>query len=88
MANIGTLAAFVAVCIGVIVLRYKRPDLHRPFKTPFMPVVPILGVLGCFWLMSGLSPHTWRYFFIWMAIGLIIYFGYSMRTSALARQAG
>jgi APA family basic amino acid/polyamine antiporter len=88
MANIGTLAAFVAVCIGVVVLRYKRPELHRPFKTPFMPVVPILGVLGCFWLMSGLSPHTWRYFFIWMAIGLIIYFGYSMRTSALARQAG
>jgi APA family basic amino acid/polyamine antiporter len=88
MANIGTLAAFVAVCIGVIVLRYKRPDLHRPFKTPFMPVLPILGVLGCFWLMSGLSPHTWRYFFIWMTIGLVIYFGYSMRTSALARQAG
>jgi APA family basic amino acid/polyamine antiporter len=88
MANIGTLAAFVAVCIGVVVLRYKRPDLHRPFKTPFMPVLPIVGVLGCFWLMSGLSPHTWRYFFIWMAIGLIIYFGYSMRTSVLARQAG
>ena len=88
MANIGTLAAFVAVCIGVVVLRYKRPDLHRPFKTPFMPVLPIVGVLGCFWLMSGLSPHTWRYFFIWMAIWLIIYFGYSMRTSALARQAG
>jgi APA family basic amino acid/polyamine antiporter len=88
MANIGTLAAFVAVCIGVVVLRYKRPDLHRPFKTPFMPVLPILGVFGCFWLMSGLSPHTWRYFAIWMAIGLIIYFGYSMRTSVLAREAG
>jgi APA family basic amino acid/polyamine antiporter len=88
MANIGTLAAFVAVCIGVIVLRYKRPDLHRPFKTPFMPVLPIVGVLGCFWLMSGLSPHTWRYFAIWMSIGLLIYFGYSMRTSVLAREAG
>ena len=88
MANIGTLAAFVAVCVGVIVLRYKRPDLHRPFKTPFMPIVPILGVLGCFWLMSGLSTHTWWYFFTWMAIGLMIYFGYSIRTSALARQAG
>jgi APA family basic amino acid/polyamine antiporter len=87
MANIGTLAAFVAVCIGVIVLRYKRPDLHRPFKTPFMPVVPILGVLGCLWLMSHLSPNTWRYFATWMTLGLVVYFAFSMRSSVLARQA-
>jgi basic amino acid/polyamine antiporter, APA family len=87
MANIGTLAAFVAVCIGVIVLRKKRPDLHRPFKTPFMPVVPILGVLGCLWLMSHLGPHTWMYFLTWMTLGLIVYFLYSMRSSVLARQA-
>ena len=87
MANIGTLAAFVAVCIGVIVLRSKRPDLHRPFKTPFMPVVPILGVLGCLWLMSHLGPHTWMYFLVWMTLGLIVYFLYSMRSSVLARQA-
>ncbi len=87
MANIGTLSAFVAVCIGVIVLRYKRPDLHRPFKTPFMPVVPILGVLGCLWLMSHLSPNTWRYFATWMTLGLVVYFAFSMRSSVLARQA-
>ena len=88
MANIGTLAAFVAVCIGVIVLRYKRPDLHRPFKTPLMPVLPIVGVAGCIWLMVNLEARTWVYFVIWMTIGLLIYFGYSMRSSALARQAG
>ena len=87
MANIGTLAAFVAVCIGVIVLRNKRPDLHRPFKTPFMPVLPILGVAGCLWLMSHLGPHTWMYFLIWMTLGLIVYFLYSMRSSVLARQS-
>src|SRR5882672_80882 len=87
MANIGTLAAFVAVCIGVIVLRKKRPDLHRPFKTPFMPVVPILGVLGCLWLMSHLGRNTWIYFAIWMTFGLIVYFTFSMRTSVLARQS-
>jgi APA family basic amino acid/polyamine antiporter len=88
MANIGTLAAFIAVCIGVIVLRYRRPDLHRPFRTPFMPYVPALGVAGCVWLMVNLRVHTWIYFMVWMAIGLAIYFGYSMRSSVLARQAG
>jgi APA family basic amino acid/polyamine antiporter len=87
MANIGTLAAFVAVCIGVVVLRNKRPDLHRPFKTPFMPVVPILGVAGCLWLMSHLGPRTWMYFLTWMTLGLIVYFLYSIRSSVLARQA-
>ncbi|HEY4644927.1 MAG TPA: amino acid permease [Steroidobacteraceae bacterium] len=88
MANIGTLAAFVAVCVGVIVLRYKHPDLHRPFKTPFMPYLPIAGVAGCLWLMSNLSPNTWRYFFSWMTVGLAVYFLYSMRSSVLAKQAG
>ncbi|HSD75705.1 MAG TPA: amino acid permease [Steroidobacteraceae bacterium] len=88
MANIGTLTAFVAVCIGVVVLRYRRPDLHRPFRTPFMPVLPALGVAGCLWLMVNLKVQTWIYFLIWMAIGLTIYFGYSMRSSLLARQPG
>lgn len=88
MANIGTLAAFVAVCVGVIVLRYRRPDLHRPFKTPFMPYLPALGVLGCLWLMSYLSDNTWKYFAIWMTLGLTVYFLYSMRSSVLAREAG
>jgi APA family basic amino acid/polyamine antiporter len=88
MANIGTLAAFIAVCIGVIVLRYRRPDLHRPFKTPFMPYLPALGVAGCVWLMVNLKLQTWLYFVVWMTIGLAIYFGYSMRSSVLARQAG
>jgi APA family basic amino acid/polyamine antiporter len=86
LVNIGTLAAFCAVCIGVIVLRYKRPDLNRPFKVPLMPYVPIAGVLGCLWLMAHLTVRTWIYFLIWMSAGLVVYFLYSMRSSVLAKE--
>ena len=76
MVSIGTLFAFVLVCAGVLVLRRTKPDLKRPFRTPFVPVVPILGMLCCLGLMSGLGLHTWERLFIWLAIGLVIYFGY------------
>jgi APA family basic amino acid/polyamine antiporter len=76
MVSIGTLFAFVLVCAGVLVLRRTKPDLPRPFRTPFVPVVPILGMLCCLGLMSGLGWHTWERLFIWLAIGLVIYFAW------------
>ena len=76
MVSIGTLFAFVLVCAGVLVLRKTKPDLKRPFRTPFVPVVPILGMLSCLGLMSGLGLHTWERLLIWLAIGLVIYFAY------------
>ncbi len=84
LVNIGTLAAFVLVCFGVIVLRVTQPDLHRPFKTPFSPLFPILGMLSCSALMAFLPSLTWLRFIIWLTIGLIVYFVYSFHNSKLA----
>jgi APA family basic amino acid/polyamine antiporter len=86
LVNIGTLAAFVLVSIGVIVLRRTRPDLPRAFKVPGYPVVPILSALACFLLMGFLTAGTWVRFFVWMAIGLVFYFVYSRSHSRLARE--
>jgi APA family basic amino acid/polyamine antiporter len=85
LVNIGTLFAFVLVSIGVVVLRRTRPDLERPFRTPLVPVVPILSVLASLWLMLNLAGATWVRFVIWMAVGFVVYFGYSQRHSRLAR---
>jgi APA family basic amino acid/polyamine antiporter len=84
LVNIGTLAAFVLVSIGVMVLRRTRPDLPRAFKVPGYPVVPILAAISCLFLMGFLTTGTWLRFFVWMAIGLVIYFGYSRSHSRLA----
>ncbi|MBW4043354.1 MAG: amino acid permease, partial [Acidobacteria bacterium] len=70
LVSIGTLFAFVVVCLGVLVLRRNRPDLPRAFRTPGVPVVPVLGVLACGWLMLNLPLETWLRFLVWMAIGL------------------
>jgi basic amino acid/polyamine antiporter, APA family len=86
LVNIGTLAAFVLVSIGVIVLRRTRPDLPRAFKVPGYPVVPILAAISCFGLMGFLTAGTWVRFFVWMAIGLVVYFSYSRSHSRLARE--
>ena len=83
LVNIGTLAAFVLVCAGVIHLRYTRPDLKRPFRTPFGSVTPLLGIIFCVYLMLSLPPITWARFGIWLALGLVIYFVYSRRHSTL-----
>ncbi len=83
MTSIGTLLAFVLVCGGVLMLRRHSPEIHRPFKTPFMPWVPILGMIICIGLMLGLPMETWLRLLIWMAIGLAIYFGYGRRHSRL-----
>jgi APA family basic amino acid/polyamine antiporter len=86
LVSIGTLLAFVIVSVGVIFLRYQRPELERPFKTPFVPVVPILSALVSFALMAGLPMETWLRLIIWMVIGFVIYFGYGYRHSALRRR--
>ncbi len=84
LSNIGTLFAFVLVSLGVIVLRRAQPDRKRGFQVPFVPLFPIISVLLCVALMSGLLVITWARFFGWMAIGLIIYFSYSRRHSEFA----
>ncbi|NJP92951.1 amino acid permease [Nonomuraea sp. FMUSA5-5] len=83
LTNIGILLAFVVVCVAVIVLRYRQPDLPRTFRTPWMPVVPAVGVLFSVWLITFLSPVTWLRFAVWFLIGLVVYFAYSKRHSVL-----
>ena len=84
LVSIGTLFAFVIVCAGILVLRYRSPDLPRPFRTPFVPFVPVGGVLICSWLMYNLPADTWLRLAIWMALGLAIYFLYGRKHSRLA----
>lgn len=83
LTNIGILAAFVVVCIAVIVFRYTKPDAPRTFRLPFMPVVPIVGVGFSLFLISQLHPETWLRFGVWLVIGLVVYFAYSRRHSLL-----
>ena len=83
VANIGTLFAFVLVCIGVVVLRYAKPDEKRPFRTPLMPWLPIAGALACFALMTFLPLVTWIRFIGWTVIGVVVYLVYSMHRSRL-----
>jgi basic amino acid/polyamine antiporter, APA family len=83
LVNIGTLAAFIIVCVGVVWLRYTHPDLPRPFKVPGMPIVPILGILSCFYLLINLPWVTILRFVIWMILGLVVYFAYSKKHSKL-----
>ncbi len=84
IANIGTLGAFVVVCAGVILLRKTQPRLHRPFKTPLSPLIPVLGMFSCGYLMIQLGQHTWIAFGAWMLIGIAVYFLYSRSNSRLA----
>ncbi|WP_138445163.1 amino acid permease [Sinomonas susongensis] len=83
LTNIGILSAFVVVCVAVIVLRYRSPEIPRTFRTPWMPVVPAVGVLFSLWLIISLPWETWVRFAVWLVIGLAIYFGYSRRHSLL-----
>jgi basic amino acid/polyamine antiporter, APA family len=86
LVSIGTLLAFVLVCIGLILLRRTSPHLHRPFRTPAVPLVPILGALICLVQMASLPGATWMRLFIWLAAGFVIYFGYSRRSAEMRRQ--
>ena len=84
MTSIGTLFAFVVVCMAVIVLRATRPDAHRPFRVPGGAVIPVLGVLSCLYLMVSLSVMTWVRLLVWLDIGMLIYWFYGRKHSPLA----
>jgi APA family basic amino acid/polyamine antiporter len=83
MTSIGTLLAFVIVCAGVMVMRRTHPTTPRPYKTPLVPLVPILGIVVCLAMMVALDIDTWIRLFVWLAIGLAIYFGWSRHHSHL-----
>lgn len=83
MTSIGTLFAFVLVCIAVIILRKKEPNMTREFKTPLVPLIPILGVIACVLMMVGLGWTNWLRLFAWMALGVIFYFAYGVKNSRL-----
>ena len=85
LVNIGVLSAFIIICTSVMILRRRKPELHRAFRTPWVPVVPLVGVAFSIWLLSELPAITWKVFLIWVSIGLVIYFGYGMRHSKLER---
>jgi APA family basic amino acid/polyamine antiporter len=83
MTSIGTLLAFIMVCLGVIILRYRQPDLPRAFRTPWVPVVPILGIITCVAMMISLPRDTWIRLVVWLLIGLAIYFLYGKKNSKI-----
>ena len=85
ITSIGTLLVFAIVCGSVLILRKTRPDLRRPFKTPFVPLIPILGIFTCLFLMLSLGIQTWINLCVWLVIGLAVYFLYSRRHSHLAK---
>jgi basic amino acid/polyamine antiporter, APA family len=84
LTNIGTLFAFVLVCIGILILRVREPQRHRAFRVPLVPWTPLLGIAMCLFLMAGLPALTWMRFVLWLAAGLAVYFLYGQRQSRLA----
>lgn len=88
LTNIGTLFAFLVVCVAVLIMRRTNPDAERPFRVPLFPFVPILGILLCLLLMLSLPVENWYRLFGWLALGLVIYFSYGYRHSQLRRMAG
>ena len=87
LVNIGTLLAFVIVCAAVLIMRRTNPEAERPFRAPFVPLVPILGICCCLVLMFSLPPENWWRLFGWLALGFLIYFGYGKKRSVMARLA-
>ena len=85
LTNIGTLFAFILVCLGILILRKREPDRPRSFKTPWSPVTPVLGIVSCVYLMLGLPWITWIRFALWLIVGMLIYFSYGFRRSHLLR---
>jgi len=78
LVNIGTLFAFTIICISIIVLRKTRPDVPRPFRTPWVPFIPVMGALICIAQMVVLASETWKWFILWLAFGIVVYFSYGM----------
>jgi len=85
LVNIGTLFAFVVVCSAVLIMRRKEPDAERPFRAPFVPFVPIAGILTCLVLMFSLPAENWVRLLVWLVIGFMIYFFYGRRHSVLRK---
>jgi APA family basic amino acid/polyamine antiporter len=88
LTNIGTLFAFTLVCLGILILRKRDPLRPRAFRTPFVPLLPILGVLSCIYLMLGLPWVTWLRFALWLIVGMMVYFSYGFKRSSLAPHSG
>ncbi|MCJ2082745.1 amino acid permease [Methylobacterium sp. J-090] len=86
MTSIGTLLAFMLVCAGVIILRRTQPDARRDYRTPLVPLVPILGIVSCFAMMVSLDGETWLRLLVWLALGFVIYFSWSRRHSRIGRE--
>jgi APA family basic amino acid/polyamine antiporter len=86
LVNIGTLFAFLLVSVGVLYLRYAEPERERPFRVPALPLVALLSVAGCIYLMTDLPGDTWWRFLVWLALGLVVYVAYSRRMSPLSRR--
>ena len=84
LVNIGVLSAFIVICASVILLRIRKPELPRAFRTPWVPVIPIIGIGFSIWLLSELAAVTWLVFLVWVSLGLLLYFGYGIRHSKLA----
>lgn len=87
LVNIGTLLAFVMVCGAVLAMRKIAPEAERPFKAPWFPFIPVMGILTCLLLMFSLPPENWLRLFVWLAMGFIIYFAYGMKHSVLRKAA-
>jgi basic amino acid/polyamine antiporter, APA family len=85
LCNIGTISAFIIVCTGIAILRRREPDRQRGFKTPLVPLVPLLGVLSCLWLMFGLPKAAWIRFGVWLVVGVACYAMYGWRHSRLRK---
>jgi APA family basic amino acid/polyamine antiporter len=88
LVNIGTLLAFVIVCAAVLIMRRTHPHVHRPFRAPLGPIVPVLGILSCLVLMFSLPAENWVRLGVWLFVGLLIYFGYSRKHSVVAGMMG
>jgi APA family basic amino acid/polyamine antiporter len=84
LLSIGTLSAFILVCGAVWLMRRTRPEVARPFKTPLVPAIPILGMGACFYLILGLPSSTWLRFSVWMSLGVLLYFAYGRRHSKIS----
>jgi len=87
LTNIGTLFAFILVCIGILILRSREPERRRAFRVPWSPVLPLLGVVACIYLMLGLPWITWIRFGLWLVVGMVVYFSYGFRRSRLSARA-
>jgi APA family basic amino acid/polyamine antiporter len=88
LVSIGTLLAFVLVCVGVLILRRTSPDTPRPFRTPAHWLVAPLGALACLWVMANLPPDTWLRLLVWLVLGFVVYFAYGIKHSQLRASGG